>query len=48
MMPAALIYVLSSDETRTALKRAAQRHAALDATRADRRARHHRRRSLRG
>lgn len=48
MMPAALIYVLSNDETRTALKQAAQRHAALDAARTERQGRHRRRRSLRG
>ena len=39
MMPAALIYALSSDQTRTALKRAANRHAALAATRSSRRSR---------
>ena len=48
MMPAALVYVLSNDETRTALKRAAARHAALDATRTERHGRRHRRRPLRG
>jgi hypothetical protein len=39
MMPAALIYALSSEETRTAFKRAADRHAALEAARPSRRTR---------